>query len=69
MSTLRAKSLQVTQVDLADRFDFSDAIADINPRIPPEGTIPFRETYADKSSIFQFTLQSRMLRTIAVHQN
>ncbi|MEU7766063.1 hypothetical protein AB0B25_13155 [Nocardia sp. NPDC049190] len=62
-------AIRLTQADLTDRFDLSPDRADINPHIPPEGTISFRETRGNRTLVLQFTARSRILRRIAVNES
>ncbi|MEU7629318.1 hypothetical protein AB0C34_04920 [Nocardia sp. NPDC049220] len=61
-------AVRLTQADLTDRFDLSPERADINPHIPPEGTISFRETRGNRTLVLQFTARSRILRMIAINE-
>ncbi|UAK32932.1 hypothetical protein K8O92_02635 [Nocardia asteroides] len=61
--------VRLTQADLAGSFTFSREGVEINPHIPPEGTISFREILDDRRVvILQLTYRTRLLRTIAIHE-
>jgi len=63
------EGVRLTQADLQDAFEFSMEGVDINPMIPPEGTISFRQSHDIRKLLVQFTYRSRTLRQVAVHEN
>ncbi|WP_067721556.1 hypothetical protein [Nocardia yamanashiensis] len=65
--TPRAES-RFYQSDLSGGFAFARDLVEIDPRVPPEGTVTFREYRADKTLTLQFTGRSRLLRKLTVRQ-
>ncbi len=61
--------IRLTAADMAGAFTFSWDTASINPHIPPEGTISFREPCDGRELFLQFTYQSRLLRLVTIHEN
>ncbi|MFD0362453.1 hypothetical protein ACFQZZ_13485 [Nocardia sp. GCM10030253] len=61
--------VRVNQGDLRGLFNFSLDDVDVNPRIPPEGTVSYRERHGSRTLFVQFKAKSRLLRQIAVHEN
>lgn len=59
----------VHEAELREYFTLSRQDVDINPHIPPEGMISFREVIGDRTLFLQFTARSRALAAIAVHED
>ncbi|MBF6168145.1 hypothetical protein IU486_25830 [Streptomyces gardneri] len=69
LTLIPRKEVRLTQADLAGSFAFSREDVDVNPHIPPEGTISYREMLDDRRMvILELTYRTRLLRTIAIHE-
>ncbi|GAB2559228.1 hypothetical protein [Nocardia heshunensis] len=57
-------SVRIYQSDLEPGTRFSREVIEIDPRMPPEGTVSFRERRGDWTLVHEFTAQSRLLRKL-----
>ncbi len=60
------ESALLREGDVEQVFSFSSQWVDIDLRIPPEGIITHRETGCQRQVYLQFSLRSRLLRSIIV---
>jgi hypothetical protein len=66
--TTRA-AVAVHEPELRECFALPWQDIDINPHIPPEGTVSFREVFGFRTLFLQFTARSRSLTTMAFHED
>ncbi|MGW5751300.1 hypothetical protein [Nocardia rhamnosiphila] len=63
-----ARKHRLTVADLTSCFDLSLESLDVNPHIPPEGTLSFQETVGNRLVILEFGALSGLLLLVAVHE-
>ena len=63
------EDVRLVPEDLRDSFEFSMEAVEVNPKIPHEGIVPFREVHGMRTLFMEFTARSWMLRTIVVPEN
>ncbi|GAB2452564.1 hypothetical protein [Nocardia tengchongensis] len=57
------------QSDLEQRARLSRDLVEIDPRMPPEGTVSFRQQRGSRTLVFEFTARTRLLRKLTVRED